>query len=42
MESLYISKGNNSSVKGSLLTRLIEYLESMILIIYTKRWMNRY
>ena len=32
----YTKKGNNSSVKGSILMKLIEYRESMVLIIYTK------
>ena len=27
---------NNSSVKGSILTKLIEYRESIVLILYTK------
>ena len=30
------NKGNNSSVMGLILTKLIEYRESMVLIIYTK------
>ena len=30
---LYQNKGNNSSVKGSILTKLIGYRKSMVLII---------
>ena len=33
---LYLNKGKNSSVKGSILTKLIGYRESMVLIICTK------
>ena len=33
---LYLNKGNNSSVKGSILTKLIGYRESKVLIICTK------
>ena len=33
---LYLNKGNNSSVKGSILTKLIGYREFMVLIICTK------
>ena len=42
---LYLNKGNNSRVKGSILTKLIGYQESMILIICTKNELtltNRY
>ena len=37
---LYLNKGNNSSVKGSLLTKFIGYRESMVLIICTKNELN--
>ena len=37
---LYLNKGNNSSVKRSILTKLIGYQESMILIICTKNELN--
>ena len=37
---LYLIKGNNSNVKGSILTKLIEYQESMVLIICTKNELN--
>ena len=37
---LYLNKGNNSSIKGSILTKLIGYRESMILIICTKNESN--
>ena len=37
---LYQNKGNNSSVKGSILTKLIGYQESMVLIICTKNESN--
>ena len=37
---LYLNKGNNSSVKGSILTKLTGYQESMVLIIYTKNELN--
>ena len=37
---LYINKGNNSSVKGSILTKFIGYRESMVLIICTKNESN--
>ena len=37
---LYLNKGNNSSVKGSILTKLIGYQESMVLIIWTKNELN--
>ena len=33
-------KGNNSSIKGSILTKLIGYRESMVLIICTKNKSN--
>ena len=33
-------KGNNSSVKGSILTKLTGYQESMVLIICTKNESN--
>ena len=33
---LYLNKGNNSSVKGSILTKLIRYREFTVLIICTK------
>ena len=36
----YLNKGNNSSVKGSILTKLIGYRESMVLIICTKNELN--
>ena len=36
----YLNKGNNSSVKGSILTKLIGYKESMVLIICTKDELN--
>ena len=32
---LYLNKGNNSSVEGLILTKLIGYRESMVLIICT-------
>ena len=34
---LYTNKGNNSSVKLSILMKLIGYRESMVLIICTKK-----
>ena len=34
------NKGNNSSVKGLILTKLIGYRESMVLIICTKNELN--
>ena len=37
---LYLNKGNNSSVKGSILTKLIGYREFMVLIICTKNELN--
>ena len=37
---LYLNKGNNSSVKGSILTKLVGYKEFMILIICTKNELN--
>ena len=37
---LYLNKGNKSSVKGSILTKLIGYQESMVLIICTKNELN--
>ena len=37
---LYLNKGNNSSVKGSILTKLIGYREFMVLIICTKNESN--
>ena len=37
---LYLNKGNNSSVKGSILTKLIGYREFMVLIIFTKNEFN--
>ena len=37
---LYLNKGNNSSVKESILTKLIGYQESMVLIICTKNELN--
>ena len=37
---LYLNKGNNSSVKGSILTKLIGYRESMVVIICTKNELN--
>ena len=37
---LYLNKGNNSSVKKSILTKLIGYRESMVLIICTKNELN--
>ena len=37
---LYLNKGNNSSIKGSILTKLIEYRDSMVLIISTKNEFN--
>ena len=37
---LYLNKGNNSSVKGSILTKLIGYRECMVLIICTKNESN--
>ena len=37
---LYFNKGNNSSVKGSILTKLIDYREFMVLIICTKNESN--
>ena len=33
-------KGNNTSVKGSILTKLIGYRESMVLVICTKNESN--
>ena len=37
---LYLNKGNNSSVKGSILTKLIGYREFIVLIICTKNESN--
>ena len=37
---LYLNKGNNSSVKGSILTKLIGYQEFIVLIICTKNELN--
>ena len=37
---LHLNKGNNSSVKGSILTKLIGYQGSMVLIICTKNELN--
>ena len=37
---LYLNKGNNSSVKGLILTKLIGYRESMVVIICTKNKLN--
>ena len=37
---LYLNKGNNSSVKGLILTKLIGYQESIVLIICTKNELN--
>ena len=37
---LFLNKSNNSSVKGSILTKHIGYQESMILIICTKNELN--
>ena len=37
---LYLNKGNISSVKWSILTKLIGYRESMVLIICTKNELN--
>ena len=37
---LYQNKGNNSSVKGSILNKLIGYRESMVLIICIKNESN--
>ena len=37
---LYLNKGNNSSVKGSVLTKFIGYRESMVLIICAKNELN--
>ena len=37
---IYFNKGNNSSVKGLILTKLIGYQESMVLIICTKNELN--
>ena len=37
---VYKDKGNNSSVKALILTKLIGYLEPMVLIIYTKNALN--
>ena len=37
---LYQNKGYNSSVKGSILTKLIGYRESKVLIICTKNESN--
>ena len=37
---LYLNKGNNSNVKGSILTKLIGYRESMVLIICTMNELN--
>ena len=42
---LYLNKGNNLSVKGTILTKLIGYREFMVLIICTKNELiltNRY
>ena len=38
--SLYLNKGNNSSVKGSILTKLIGYREFMVHIICTNNELN--
>ena len=37
---LNLNKGNNSSVKGSILTKLLGYQESIVLIICTKNELN--
>ena len=37
---LCLNKGNNSSVKGSILTKLTGYCESMVLIICTNNELN--
>ena len=37
---LYLNKGNNSSIKRSILTKLIGYQESIVLIICTKNELN--
>ena len=37
---LYLNKGNYSSVKGLILTKLVRYWESMVLIICTKNELN--
>ena len=37
---LYLNKGNNSSVKGWILTKLTGYRESVVLIICTKNELN--
>ena len=37
---LYLNKGNNSSVKGSILTKFIGYRKSMVLIIWSKNELN--
>ena len=37
---LHLNKGNNSSVKRSILTKLIGYREFMVLIICTKNELN--
>ena len=37
---LNLNKGNNSSVKGSILIKLIGYRESIVLIICTKNELN--
>ena len=37
---LCLNKGNNSSVKGSILTKLVGYPEFMVLIICTKNELN--
>ena len=37
---LYKNKGNNSSVKGLILTKLTGYQDSMVLIICTKNESN--
>ena len=39
-DCLYLNKGNDSSVKGSILTKLIGYREFMVLIICTKNESN--
>ena len=40
LNCLYQNKGNNPSVKGLILTKLIGYLESIVLIICTKNESN--
>ena len=40
LNCLYLNKGNNWSVNGSILTKLVGYRESMVLIICTKNELN--